>query len=170
MQKKILIICLATLISFNILSCSKFKPADARSTPTNAMERARKNVEEGRGVSIGNILKRDKNTNYEFSTSNPMWRATLETLDFIPLSVVDYSGGIIVTDWYGEKFDESLKILIRFMYNEVRAYSIKVIVHQKICSSSTDCKINVLNSKIRDELLTSIIKKAAILEKETNKN
>ena len=170
MQKKILIICLATLISFNILSCSKFKPADARSTPTNAMERARKNVEEGRGVSIGNVLRRDKNTNYEFSTSNPMWRATLETLDFLPLSVVDYSGGIIVTDWYGEKFDESLKISIRFLSNEVRADSIKVIVHQKICSTSTGCKINVLNSKIRDELQTSIIKKAAILEKETNKN
>ena len=170
MTKKITLILLLFLTFVIFSSCSKFKPADARSNPTNALERARKNVEEGRGISVNNILRRDKDTNYEFSTSNPIWRATLETLDFLPLSVVDYSGGIIVTDWYGEKFDESLKISVRFLSNEVRADSIKVIVHQKKCSATTDCKINILNSKIRDELLTSILKKAAILEKETKKN
>ena len=61
-------------------------------------ERARKNIREGKGLSLGNLGK--KKTTYEFSTSNPMWRASLETLDFIPLSTVDYSGGMIITDWY----------------------------------------------------------------------
>ena len=41
-----------------------------------------------------------------------MWRATLEILDFLPLANVDYSGGIITTDWYNEgtASDESLKL------------------------------------------------------------
>ncbi len=32
-----------------------------------------------------------------------LWRASLEILDFIPLTTVDYSGGIIITDWYNDK-------------------------------------------------------------------
>ena len=41
----------------------------------------------------------------------------------MPLSSVNYSGGIIITDWYsdGNSLDESVKISIRFLTNEVRA-------------------------------------------------
>ena len=80
-------------------------------TPVNAKERARKNVEEGRGVSLKGMMSGKKSTNYEFSTSNPLWRASLEIIDFMPLATVDYSGGIIITDWYtdGQNFDESIK-------------------------------------------------------------
>ena len=159
------------LISFLFLptGCVKFKPVSVKDTPANAMERAKKNVEEGRGVSIGNVLGGGKGTNYEFSTSNPMWRASLEALDFMPLSVVDYSGGIIISDWYGNEKNESLKITIRFLSNEVRSDSLKIIVHQKKCLVNSNCEINILNSKIRDELITSIIKKAAILEIDNKK-
>ena len=126
-------------------------------------------MEEGRGVAIGNVFGGGKGTNYEFSTSNPMWRASLEALDFMPLSVVDYSGGIIISDWYGNEKNESLKITIRFLSNEVRSDSLKIIVHQKKCLVNSNCEINILNSKIRDELITSIIKKAAILEIDNKK-
>ena len=151
---------------FFLTNCSKFKPTNARETPTNALERAKKNVEEGRGISIGGALNRDKNTTYEFSTSNPLWRASLEALDFLPLSVVDYSGGIIVTDWYGDEINESIKITIRFLSNEIAANSLKIIVHKKNCPINSNCSVNILNSKINNELLTSIVKKAAVLEKQ----
>ena len=98
-----------------------------------------------------------------------MWRASLEALDFMPLSVVDYSGGIIITDWYGEGQNESLKITIRFLSNEVRSDSLKIVVHQKKCKKNSSCEINVLNSEIRDQLITSIVKKAAVLEIENKK-
>jgi len=149
--------------------CGKFKPVSVKDTPTNAMERAKKNVEEGRGVAIGNVFGGGKGTNYEFSTSNPMWRASLEALDFMPLSVVDYSGGIIISDWYGNEKNESLKITIRFLSNEVRSDSLKIIVYQKKCSPQKDCFSQVLNSQIKDELTAAIIKKAAVLEKEIKK-
>ena len=132
---------------------------------------ARKNVEEGRGASIGGLLGRTGNTNYEFSSSNPMWRASLEILDFLPLNTVDYSGGMIISDWYSDSVNnESLKITIRFLSNEVRSDSLKIIVHKKDCGSNQNCKITLLgNSTIVNELRSSIIRKAAVLEKEDKK-
>lgn len=148
-------------------NCGKKASPD---TPTNSMERARKNIEEGRGISIKNALKRNS-TNYEFSSSNPLWRASLEVLDFMPLNTVDYSGGIIITDWYSDssKSNESIKITLRFLTNEIRSDSLKIIIHQKKCTPQIECVVNVLNSKINSELTSAIIKKAALLEEEINK-
>jgi len=161
----LLIVCLLTL------SCSgAFKPkkVDTREVSTNAGERARKNIETGRGTSLKGLINRD--TNYEFSTANPMWRASLETLDFLPLTTVDYSGGIIITDWYFDSSgssDESIKITVRFLSNDIRSESVKVIVHQRICKSSGNCKIQLLDkSNIQEELHRTILKKASLIDKD----
>jgi hypothetical protein len=139
-----------------------------KGTSVNAYERARKNVEEGRGVSLKGAMSKNKSTSYEFSTSNPLWRATLETLDFMPLVTVDYSGGMIITDWYNDSnnANDSIKITLRFLSNEVRSDSIKVIVHNKNCKTSGACTINEIDSNIKFELQKSILAKAAKLEKE----
>ena len=67
-----------------------------------------------------------------------MWRASLETLDFLPLTTVDYSGGMIITDWYSDDTNnlKSIKITVRFLSNEIRTDSLKIIVHQKNCSNT----------------------------------
>ena len=155
-----------TLTSF-FTSCGIYKPVDARKIPAQAKDRAKQNVSEGRGVSVNNILKNRGSTNFEFSSSNPLWRASLETLDFLPLTTVDYSGGVIISDWYSDGSDknESLKITIRFLSNEVRSDSLKILIHNKICDKNLNCNIVLLKSKIEDELKLSIIKKAALLEK-----
>lgn len=147
-------------------NCSKLNPTSAKDNPTNALERARKNVNEGKGISLKNIVG-GRDNNFEFSTSNPMWRASLEVLDFLPLTVVDYAGGIIVSDWYGDQTEDSIKITIRFLSNEIRTDSIKITVHEKKCSLEKKCTINIKNSKIQQELISSILNKAAILQKNT---
>ena len=166
---KFLNILLITASFFLFLSCSN-KDLDPN-RPITAEEKRRKNIEQGTGASIGSILGSRGGTNYEFSTSNPLWRATLETLDFLPLSTVDYSGGVVITDWYSEKSgNESIKITIRFLSNEIRSDSLKIIVHKKNCNQNLDCKVNILsNSKIKDELLSVILKKAALFEKSDKK-
>ena len=100
-----------------------------------------------------------------------MWRASLEILDFLPHNTVDYSGGMIISDWYSDSVNnESLKITVRFLSNEVRSDSLKIIVHKKDCGSNQNCKITLLgNSTIVNELRSSIIRKAAVLEKEDKK-
>ena len=164
------------ILGIFLSSCGgAFKPkkVDTRDTPVNAQERARKNVEEGGGASLGDLIGRRWSNTFEFSTSNPMWRASLETLDFLPLSTVDYSGGLIITDWYSDQnSNESIKITVRFLSNVVSPTNLKIIIHQKNCQSSgLNCKTILLeNSKIQSELLSTIIRKAALLEKETKKN
>ena len=125
-------------LSLLILSCNAIKPkkVDTRETPINAQERAKKNIEQGRGTSLKDIVG-GRGTTYEFSTSNPMWRASLEILDFLPFSTVDYSGGMIITDWYSENnSNDAIKITVRFLDNEIRSDSLKISVHKKECKSN----------------------------------
>jgi hypothetical protein len=144
------------------------KPVDLRTSPLDPDERAKRNIKEGRGISLGNLGK-SGSTTYEFSTSNPMWRASLETLDFLPLSTVDYSGGIIITDWYSDESSggESIKISLRFLGNDIRSESLKIIVHKKTCTPSSNCKVVLLsNTKITEEVHSEILRKASLLEQE----
>ena len=138
--------------------------------PIQGEERARKNIEEGRGMGIKGLVGGGK-TSYEFSSSNPMWRASLEILDFLPLSTVDYSGGVLITDWYNDtnSSNESIKITIRFLSNEIAANNLKVIVHRKICDTAIKCTTNEIKSKISEELQRNILQKAALLDAENKK-
>tara|TARA_B100001996_G_C18660527_1_gene592874 strand:+ start:710 stop:1285 length:576 start_codon:yes stop_codon:yes gene_type:complete len=154
-------------------SCGIYKPVDARKVSPNADERVKKNLEEGKGFSLGGAFGGSKSTNYQFASSNPLWRAALEILDFLPLANVDYSGGIITTDWYNEgtSSDESLKITVRFLTNEIRADGLKVIIHKKKCSLKQVCSVKKITSTLEAELQVAILKKASIFEKEwTAKN
>ncbi len=166
MGLKIIIFSLLLLTTLSSCGALGYKKS-SNEIPQNAQERARKNVKEGRGVSIGGMLNRGGNTNYEFSTSNPMWRATLETLDFLPLANVDYSGGVVITDWYSDNLNnnDSIKISVQFLSNEVRSDSLKINVYQKKCTESNACQVKLTESKIKNELLEVILVKAKSLEK-----
>ena len=164
MHKKFNLFLVFLLISLN--SCGIYKYTDQRNQPSSGLEKARKNIEEGKGIGIKGLIRGGKTT-YEFSTSNPMWRASLELLDFLPLSTVDYSGGLIISDWYSENnatSNESIKITLRFLSNEIRSDSLKIIVHRKICDKNNICQTNLIESKIAEELARSILTKAATLE------
>ena len=168
---KKIVIFFAGIILFGFLnSCGIWDPADARKVSPNADERVKKNLEEGRGVTLGGLMG-NKNTTYQFATSNPMWRATLEILDFLPLSIVDYSGGIISTDWYNEgaATNESIKISVRFLTNQIRADGIKIIIHKKKCNPQQECTVKKITSALENELQVAILKKAVVFEKQTKK-
>jgi len=164
----------AFLVLLILSSCGGFKlpkPGDARKIPASGKERAKKNLEEGRGVSIGKAFGGRKTT-YEFSTSNPMWQATFDVIDFMPLVTVDYAGGMIITDWYTDAntTNDSLKFTIRFLSNEVRPDSLKIIIHKKTCKKqSNNCIVQKIASKLEDTIRSQIITKAAVLEAASKK-
>lgn len=129
----------------------------------DARKRARQNAEEGKG--IGGFGKKNQNTNYQFATSNPMWRASLDTLDFMVLATVDYAGGLIISDWYSDNNpDEAIKITLRFLDNEVRVDALKVTIHKKTCKNN-NCKIQQVESDLSFDIKDKILKKAAYLVK-----
>ena len=168
----LILILLGTLVFSTGCNQLKDRPELDKNRPLSAEDKRKRNVAEGRGASLGGIIGGMRGTNYEFSTSNPMWRASLETLDFLPLTTVDYSGGVIISDWYSEPSNnkESLKITIRFLSNEIRSDSIKIIVHKKTCSVDSICDVSLLaNSIIKDELRSTILREASLLEKSKKK-
>ena len=133
----------------------------------DARKRARDNAKEGRGIVFGK--QGNKNTTYQFATSNPLWRASLDTLDFMVLSTVDYAGGLIISDWYSDNNpDEAIKITLRFLDNEVRVDSIKVTIHKKICKNN-NCRIKQVKSDLSFDIKDKILKKAAYLVKTDKK-
>ena len=149
------------LCIFFLNSCSLYKKTDARKIPTNANERIKKNMEEGRGFRLGNMGKKSGG-DFQFATSNPLWRAALTKLDFAPLNNVDYAGGIIVTDWFSENSQsDQIKITIRFLTNEIRSDAIDVIIHKKTCNMQNSCKVNKIESTLNSKIKFAILQRAA---------
>ena len=165
-----------TIISFLLLltinSCGggiKLPGGDARENPPDPKERVKKNLEEGKGFRINDAFKKRTATNFEFASSNELWRASLDVIDFMPLLSANYSGGIIITDWYSDSTssNESLKITIRFLTNEIRSDAIDVKVHSKICTNDlSNCKIIQTDGVLVAEIKKKILKQAAIYEKQ----
>ena len=158
---------LAFLIVLNGCEALKYKKTEAGEVPVNHKDRVKKNIEEGKGFRLLGGDKK-KGGNFEFASSNELWRATLDTLDFLPLVSANYSGGIIITDWYNDTSnnDDAIKLTIRFLSNEVQSNSLKIIVHRKRCTTDTNCLVKKIESKIEEELRRSILTKAAVIKKE----
>ena len=154
-----LILSLAFL-TFSLNSCGT--GADARKYPPNPELRVKKNMEEGKGFRLMDSVKKGSSTTYEFASSNELWRASLDTIDFIPLASVNYSGGIIITDWYSsnQNANENIKISIRFLTNEIRSDALDIKVFKKICTNVNTCKITESSGELVSELTKKILRTA----------
>tara|TARA_B100001093_G_scaffold348940_1_gene333469 strand:+ start:38 stop:616 length:579 start_codon:yes stop_codon:yes gene_type:complete len=145
----------------------KYKKVSAKDYPPEPEKRIQKNMEEGRGFRILGGPKKGGGT-FDFASSNPLWIATLDTLDFMPLVSANYSGGIVITDWYGENTspNESIKISVRFLTNDIRSDALDVNIFIKTCSQNlTSCSISQKNEELVAELKLNILKKASRIEK-----
>ena len=161
-----LILPILCLFLFLLTSCGIYNKSDARVVSPNVDERVKKSLQEGRGFRIGRGIGKG-GTSFEFASSNELWRASLEVLDFLPLSNVDYSGGIIITEWYteGTANDEAIKITVRFLSNEVRADGLSVIIHKRICNKFQQCTIAKIKSSLEEEVKLAILKTATLMQK-----
>tara|TARA_B100000963_G_scaffold361573_1_gene397811 strand:+ start:256 stop:831 length:576 start_codon:yes stop_codon:yes gene_type:complete len=166
---KNLILFLTVIILLQSCGAFKFKRADVKDSPINDAEKRERNIKEGRGITVGGGKK--NSGTFDFATSNEMWRATMEVLDFVPLTTADYGGGIIITDWYADSMDsqESIKIMINFLSNEIRADGLKVKVYKKVCNDRLVCNTQLMNSELNNEIKLAVLKKAAQLKNESRK-
>ena len=167
MSHKLVNIIIITLFSsFLLTSCGG---GDALKNPPEPEKRVAKNLSEGRGFRLDNALSKGiggGGGTFEFASSNELWRASLDIIDFMPLTSANYSGGIIITDWYSEKPDEAIKITIRFLSNEVRSDALDIKIFYKKCENVINCKISDYKGNLKTELTKEILKKAAIYKKQ----
>jgi len=162
--------------AFILTGCGIYKRSDIKDNPGNVKERVQKNIEEGKGIRFG--IKGAKGGVFDFASSNELWRASIDVLDFVPFTNASYSGGILITDWFsGDTKDENekrlLKITVRFLTNEIRSDALGITIHEKICKLNTinDCSTNKISSNLENEIKLAILKKAALLQKNKfNKN
>ena len=162
-------ITLIIFTSFFLNSCNWYKRSDIKENPVNVDERVKKNIQEGRGIRFGKGATRGGD--FDFASSNPLWRGAIDVMDFVPLTNASYSGGIIITEWFSSENNtgsnnRELKITVRFMSNEIRADAIKVLVFEKLCTQNNNCKTKKIKSKLEGELKLAILKKAALFENE----
>ena len=161
MKKTLCLFILYFFIFQSIVSCGIYRPVDAKKYPPQPELRVKDNIEKGKGIKL---FSSDNNSGgkFEFANANPLWRASLDTLDFMPLLSVDYGGGVIITDWYSEENEnDAIKISIQFLSNEVRSDALSIKVFKKKCSSLSNCKIIQTQSDINQELRVAILKRAA---------
>ena len=168
-MKKLTLLLITTSLIF-LTGCGIYKHSPVKDNPVNVKDRVAKNIEEGRGIRFGKGAS--KGGVFDFASSNELWRASIEILDFVPFTNVSYSGGIIITDWFSgnskvESEKRMLKITVRFLTNEIRADALKINIHEKICKLNTlnDCSVNKISSNLENEIKLAILKKAALLEK-----
>ena len=165
--KKLKAIFFIFLVSFVLNSCASLPGADARKFPPDPKERIKKNIEEGRGFRLMDKMGGKGNGNFEFASSNELWRASLDTIDFMPLASVNYSGGIIITDWYSTNTsNESIKVSIRFLTNEIRSDALDIKVFKRKCKILNNCIISEQSRNLTKELTRKILKTAKIYEKQ----
>ena len=158
--------------AFILTGCGIYKRSDIKDNPVNVDERVRKNIEEGRGIRFGKGSS--QGGIFDFASSNELWRASIDILDFVPFTNVSYSGGIIITDWFSgnskiENEKRDLKITVRFLTNEIRSDALSITIYERLCSldSIYDCNTNKITSNLENEIKLAILKKAAILEKQS---
>jgi len=168
LKRKNLII--STLLFVAIYGCSSNKDpvsGENRNIEPNATERAKRFAEQGGGIfgDINKVGKKSEST-FEFASSNVLWRATIKTLDFLPLANADYSGGIIIYDWFSQPNNskEQIKISVQFLSNELRSDSIKITAHKKICESINSCSNSTIDQNFANSIKDSIIVSARALK------
>ena len=165
-------ILLSLILIVFLASCKngKLPGGDARKFPDDPKLRVKKNLEEGRGFRLNDAVgKMTGGGVFQFASSNELWRASLDTIDFMPLLSVNYSGGIIVTDWYSSEESlsgESVKISIRFLTNEVRADALDIKVFNRRCNNVSNCIISQVDDELAPELKKQILKKATLYKEE----
>ena len=157
------------LISLSSCETLKYKKVSAKDYPPEPEKRIKKNIEEGKGFRL--MGRKEEGGVFDFASSNPLWRASLDTINFLPLISANYSGGIIISDWYSSNSEnESIKITIRFLTNEIRTDALEVKVFKKKCGIQSNCEITENDGEIVKELKKNILKKAAVYEKELKAN
>ena len=157
---------------FFLNSCAKLPGGDARNNPPEKKKKKQKNLEEGKGFRLDNTIEKVRGGmgggNFDFASSNELWKASLDVIDFMPLTSANYSGGIIITDWYSDnqKTNESIKVTIRFLSNEVRSDAVQIKVFYKDCKVDMNCKIFEKDGVLKTELRKEILKQATIYQKQ----
>lgn len=118
------------LVALSLAGCGTFGRDEARVVQTE---------EEGRGLFgiFGGGDKADEGGPAQIGVNGYLWRASLDTLAFMPLASADPYGGVIITDWYAapEAPDERFKATVYILDTRLRADGLNVQVFKQVAQN-----------------------------------
>lgn len=87
----------------------------------------------GPGGLLGSKAEKKDDTGTGVAVNAYLWRASLDTINFIPLVSADPFGGVIITDWYtpSETPNERMKVQVTILDRELRADGVRVSVFKQ---------------------------------------
>ena len=134
---------------------------DTPLTPEDAREERRGKLTGEDGWNLLGDDKGDKESGARLGVNSFVWRATLDTLAFMPLSNADPFGGTVLTDWYEDPNNpgERFKVNAIIMDSALRADAIKLTLFKQAVDDQTgawrDIKVSPeLSRKLEDTILT----------------
>ena len=168
---KSILLFISLLLILSNCQGGKLPGADARKVPYSAEERVKRNIEQGKGFRLNNLMEKRGGGDFEFASSNELWRASLDVVDFMPLASANYSGGMIITDWYSDSnnSNESIKLTIRFLTNEIRSDALRIKVFYRTCEENLKCTVIEKDGPLNIELKKEILKIATKYKNESDK-
>ena len=160
------------LTSFVLAGCSVFSGAsvDSKSYPSSDREEQRKERQnrgsltgEG-GLTIFGGKEDDVSggAGAGIGINSYLWRATLDTLSFMPLAQADPFGGVIITDWYQnpEAQNEQFKLNVLILDQRLRTNALKVSVFRRIKNRAGQWEDSPSGSEVARELEDKILTRA----------
>ena len=114
------------------------------------------------GINLfGSAKKEDPGASGGIGVNSFLWRASLDSIAFMPLASADPFGGVIITDWYtpAESPNERMKVQITILDRELRADGVRVAVFKQQTSPRggawVDAQVDPrTNTEIENAILT----------------
>lgn len=162
---KILFLVLSTLL---IANCGGGKAVEDKSQYPMNPEDARKlrngklTGEDGWNLFGGDDSKAGEGGNSPIGVNSFLWRASLDTLSFLPIASADPFGGVILTDWYSDPNapSERYKVTTLILGRALRTDGVKVTVFKQSKDSDGNWRDEPVNAELGRKLEDTILTQA----------
>lgn len=166
----------AVLAAFTLSACAqgKYDPVRKKtgSEVGRKFESEKRETIFGDGGILGTGGKEQSSANAGgggIGVNSYLWRATLDTISFLPVTSADPFGGVIITDWYApqETPNERFKLNVYVLGRALRADGVKVSVFRQVFDASGNWRDSQVEADAARKIEDSILTRARQLRNET---
>lgn len=167
---------LLSLLTLTVAACANSRPVTDEEI-MNSEERRKARVgklfgEDAFVFGPGGKRKREQDSGGGVAVNGFLWRASLDTMSFLPLNSADPFGGVIITDWYSppESPSERFKVQIYILDRQLRADGLRVSVFRQIRDPSGAWTNAQVTPETAADLENAILTRARQLRIESGEN
>jgi len=169
MRKFLKLSILVVFVLVNSTSCSALKP-EARKNGYPVDKETERRMKRGKLTGEGGLKlfssgtsdKQGSGAGSGVGVNTFLWRASLETLDFLPFSTIDPHGGVILTEWYEDPSSkgERIKLNVLVLGTVLRVDALKITIFKQTRDKKGEWANSPVSADTARELEDKILTKA----------